>query len=702
MAEIWKKGLASWGQTPDRIAKFRSAVDLTIYTPGGNAGVPLTILKSFTAPSPALMEDPDAVRDRIMATVSGLLALLGIDADPIQSREHILLSNILDRAWKNGRDLDLAELIREIQAPPFKKLGVFDLESFYPSKERFALSMRLNNMLASPGFSVWMEGDPLDVGRLLYTPEGKPRLSILSIAHLSDAERMFFVTILLNEVIAWMRTQPGTSSLRALLYMDEVFGYFPPNANPPSKTPMLTLLKQARAFGLGCVLATQNPVDLDYKGLSNTGTWFVGRLQTERDKARLLDGLEGASGSAGKVFDRQEMEATLSSLGSRCFLMSNVHEDEPVLFQTRWVLSYLRGPLTRTQIAKLMTPKKKRAAAQPATPQPAAVAPVNLSRSTPEPKPRRPVVPPSVKQYFVKQKTLLPEGSRLVYRPVTLGITRLHFVRSRAKVDDWKTLSIFGPTPDEDGIVLWDEASFVEDKKPEFDRKAVPEATFAELSPHMTRAKNYRSWKKHLKDYLYQNRALQLWKCPALKAISKPGETEGDFRVRLKQQAREKRDLAIEKLRKRYSTKLASLRERVRKAQVKIEKEKEQYSQSKLQTAVSVGTTLLGALFGRKAVSVGNVSRAGTAIGRAGRTAKEKGDIAVAQQNAAALKQRLMDLESQFEEDVADIRNSIDPDTLELEELAVRPRKSDITISAMGLAWTPWKVDSSGIAEPLF
>ena len=294
-ANLWKSGLASWGQDGERIRRYRNAVDMAIYTPGSSAGLPLTILKSFNAPPQAVMDDNDALRDRVQASTSGVLALLGIDADPVRSREHILLSNVLDRAWRAGRDLDLPSLIREIQKPPFERVGVVDLETFYPAKDRLELGMQLNNLLASPSFASWLEGEPLDVQKLLYTADGKPRLSILSIAHLNDSERMFFVTILLNEILSWMRSQPGTGSLRAILYMDEVFGYFPPVANPPSKKPMLTLLKQARAYGLGCVLATQNPVDLDYKGLSNAGTWFLGRLQTERDKARVLEGLEGAS-----------------------------------------------------------------------------------------------------------------------------------------------------------------------------------------------------------------------------------------------------------------------------------------------------------------------------------------------------------------------------------------------------------------------
>ena len=318
VATQWRDGLAEWGQDGERIQRFRDAVDLAIYTPGSSAGLPLTVLKSFSAPPPALVNDVDAFRDRVAGATSGLLALLGVDADPVRSREFILVSNLLDRAWREQRDMDLAGLIHQIQTPPFPKIGVMDVDTFYPAKDRLALSMTLNSLLASPAFAAWLDGDPLDIGRLLYTAEGKPRISILSIAHLSESERMFFVTILLNELLTWVRTQAGTSSLRALFYMDEVFGFFPPVANPPAKQPMLTLLKQARAFGVGLVLATQNPVDLDYKGLSNCGTWFLGRLQTERDKARVLDGLEGASAQAGASSTDRRWTSCCQRLADAC------------------------------------------------------------------------------------------------------------------------------------------------------------------------------------------------------------------------------------------------------------------------------------------------------------------------------------------------------------------------------------------------
>jgi hypothetical protein len=705
VANLWTRGLGQWGQDGSRIARFKDAADVAIYTPGSSAGLPLRVLRSFDAPPAALIDDSDAFRERVASTVSGLLALLGIDADPIRSREHILLSNILHRAWEQGRGLDLGALIREIQSPPFDRIGVMDLDSFYPSKERFELSMALNNLLASPGFSAWMEGEPLSIPRLLWTEKGKPRISILSIAHLSDTERMFFVTLLLNEVVAWMRTQPGTPSLRALLYMDEVFGYFPPTANPPSKIPMLTLLKQARAFGLGVVLATQNPVDLDYKGLSNAGTWLLGRLQTERDKARVLDGLEGASAAGGGVFDRHRTEAILSGLGSRVFLMNNVHDDEPSLFHTRWAMSYLRGPLTRTQIRALMAGREApaapaaspgeaiaaRQAAAPKAPAPKAAAPES----------ERPVVPPEVPEHFLPREGSIAADDGLVYRPALLGSAKLHFVRAREEVDKWEEATLLAPLDDETLHAPWDDAAPLEEE-PDLDSAPETDARFSELPAEAARAKSYPRWGKKLADHLYRNRKVTLWKCPELRTISTPGESEGEFRARLTQLVREKRDLKIAKLQKRYTPKLARLGERIRKAEAKVGREQSQYGQQKMQTAISMGATVLGALFGRKVASVGTVGRATTTMRGVGRAARERGDIKRALEDLEARKRELADLEAQFEEEVATVRDSADAESLELKTVDIRPRKSDTSLGRIALVWTPWRVGKDGIAEPIF
>ena len=314
-AKTWQEGLSEWGQSAARVQKLKESADFKIYTPGSTAGLPISIVQSLCAPPKEVLDDIDALRERITTTANCLLALLGTNTDPLKSREHILISNILDKSWRDGQDLTLPDIIQMIQKPPMTQVGAIDMESFFPAKERFELAMTVNNLLAAPGFDAWLSGESLDINKLLHSESGKPQVSIFSIAHLGDSERMFFVSLLLSQILAWMRTQSGTSSLRALLYMDEIFGYFPPIADPPSKLPLLTLLKQARAYGLGLLLASQNPVDLDYKGLSNTGTWFIGRLQTERDKMRVLEGLEGAAAETGSNFDRQHMEQILPGLG---------------------------------------------------------------------------------------------------------------------------------------------------------------------------------------------------------------------------------------------------------------------------------------------------------------------------------------------------------------------------------------------------
>ena len=498
-AETWKSGLAAWGEDGERIARLREAADFAIYTPGSNAGIPVSILASFAAPPQALREDAELFRERVGITVTSLLGLIGVDADPVQSREHVLLSTLFTNSWNDGKDLDLAALVAQIQTPPMPMIGVLPVDSFYPKKDRLKLALGLNSLLAAPGFSTWLEGVPLDIATLLHTPEGKPRVAIMSIAHLSDAERMFFVSLLLNQVLGWMRAQSGTSSLRAILYMDEIFGFFPPVATPPSKQPLLTLLKQARAFGLGVLLATQNPVDLDYKGLSNAGTWFLGRLQTERDKARVLEGLEGVAAAANASFDKRQIDTMLTGLGSRVFLMNNVHEDGPRLLETRWSMSYLRGPLTRDQIRTLM------------------------------------------------------DGKR----------------------------------------------------------------------PAMT------------------SRA-------ATTAASTQTAAASDA-VATAQMSREARDAAIDKLRKEYAPKLARAEEKLRSAEQVVAREKGQAQTAKVQTVISVGATILTSLLGNKRVNYSTIGRATTAARGAGRAMEQAGDVKRAEEDAAAARATIDELNAELQ-----------------------------------------------------
>jgi hypothetical protein len=545
-------------------------------------------------------------------------------------------------------------------------------------------------VLASPGFAGWTEGEPLDIQRLLYSPSGKPRLAILSIAHLSDAQRMFFVTLVLSAAIAWMRSQSGTSSLRAILYMDEVFGYFPPTANPPSKTPMLTLLKQARAFGLGVVLATQNPVDLDYKGLANCGTWFLGRLQTERDKLRVLDGLEGASTAAGAAFDRAEMERILSGLGNRVFLLNNVHEDQPVVFQTRWVMSYLRGPLTREQIGRLMAEKKggpADQAGQAAAASARVQSPSDGDRRTTSSD--RPVLPPEIPERFIARRANLPPGASVLYRPALLGTARVHFAQTATKVDTQQEVALLLSVDESLPADAWGEASDVSAEPPEFESQPERAAGFGPLPGELLRPKRYTELATALKDYLYRNRRLTVFKCAALKATSTPEESEADFRIRLSQAGRENRDGQVEKLRQKYAPKVAALQERIRKAQVRVEKEKSQASQQTVSTVVSVGTSILGALFGRKLMSTTNVTRAASSVQRATKIARERQDITDAAEGVAALEQQLADLNAQFEAETEKLQSGLSPEALELEEVAIAPKKADITVQEVCLVWQP-------------
>jgi hypothetical protein len=687
-AELWRDGLAKWDQGPERIRRFCDAVDRVIYTPGSSAGIPITVLKSFRAPPKELLDDLDAFNERVASATSGLLALLGIDADPVRSREHIFLSNLLAAAWRMGKDLDVHELIHQIQRPPIERVGAVDVETFYPAGDRNELAMNLNNLLASPSFAAWMQGEPLDVARMLYTPEGKPRLAIVSIAHLDDAQRMFFVTILLNEILSWIRTQPGTSSLRALLYMDEVFGYFPPLANPPAKRPMLTLLKQARAFGLGCVLATQNPVDLDYKGLSNAGTWFLGRLQTERDKARVIEGLEGASAEAGAGFDRQQMEATLAALGSRVFLMNNVHADKPVVFHTRWALSYLCGPLTRTQIKTLMDTVRARAGTLPQ-----AAAPAAATKEAPGG--RRPVLPPGIPEKFAQAKLPASEGDRIEYRPALVGHGKVHFVRKSAGIDAWRERLLLKVIGDMRPTDMWQDALAIENDL-QFDVQPDQRAQFAVLPSEFAREKSYGAFARSLRDHLYREETFKLWNCEALGETSRSDEDETAFRSRLspllEQRLRDER----EKLENAYAKKLADADARIRRAEARLSTQRWQFFARVGRLAWAVADTAVSAI-GR-----GLPGRRRSLDSALGSAASERGQQSNAQMNFDKAVEEEARLQEELQNKLVALDTDFDPRRARIEAIELKPQKSDIEVDEVSLVWLPFRIESAGNAQPIY
>jgi hypothetical protein len=690
-SELWKKGLGEWGQDGSRIQRLRDAAEFAIYTPGSEAGLPVSILRSFAAPPAAIRDDDELLRERVATTVSSLLGLVGVSADPLRSREHILTSTILERAWRAEQDLDLAALIHQIQSPGLERVGVLDLESFFPSKDRFELATLLNNLIASPGFSSWMNGEPLDVGRFLHGPSGKPRISIFSIAHLSEPQRMFFVSLLLNEVLGWVRTQTGSSSLRAILYMDEIAGYVPPVAAPPSKAPLLTLMKQARAYGFGVVLATQNPVDLDYKGLSNAGTWFLGRLQTERDKARVIEGLEGAAATSGARFDRAQLEQTLSALGSRVFLMNNVHEDAPEIFQTRWALCYLRGPLSRQDIKRLMS-ERGLASAPPPSPPAAGAArqatatvqaapPVTADR---RPTADRPVLPPEIPQYFAPARG----ADAPHYRPMLLGSAQIRYADTKTKVDLMDEVLLVTPIAEGPAPIDWTTSSGSPVALNAFGERPAEGATFAPLPSAAARAKSYDAWSKAFSAWLAGNRRLSLFYCDALKMTSQPGEDERAFRIRLQQVSRERRDAAVEQLRRKFAPKIASLQDRVRRAAQVTERQSGQVGQHAVQTGISMVATAVGALFGRKTIS-STLGRATTAARGMGRTMREREDVARAKENESALQEQLEASEHELAAEIENIHLALNPAALALEPVMLAPKKSHVTVRLVALAWIP-------------
>jgi hypothetical protein len=680
-AELWKNGLARWGQDGERIRRLRENVSFSVYTPGSSAGRPINILRSFAPPPKEVRDDSDLWRDTIRSTTTSLLTLIGVDADPLTSREHILIANILEDVWSDDRAIDLPGLIRAIQNPPFDRLGVLDLQSFFPQNDRFALSMRLNNLLASPGFAAWLEGEPLDISSLLYGEGGRPRASIFSIAHLPDAERMFFVSMLLNRIVGWMRTQPGTNSLRAILYIDEVFGYLPPVANPASKQPLLTLLKQARAFGLGVVVATQNPVDLDYKGLSNAGTWFLGRLQTERDKARVLDGLDSAAGGG---IPRSEIDTLLSSVGKRVFLLHSVHETAPVLFETRWVMSYLRGPMTREQIRQL----------QPAAP------PSTAASSPHEPLPPTaattpPVIPPGIDVWYVAPSGT---GRGVQYAPALLARCSVHYTSTRHGVDATERLALVAPFAEGPEVIDWSSAETAGFQASDLRSAPESDAVFEPLPPDAARAANYTKWKKDLERTIRQQHPLIIHQHKATKLSSDPGESEAEFRARVAQKMRELRDMETTKLRRKYEARFRTLESRLQRADQAVDRQKAQAKHKKLDTAVSFGTAILGAVLGRKQVSVTNASRVGTAVRKAGGIGKTAREVEHARERRETVQSELQKLQDDLENEVAALEGTLDPALIELDEVSIRATSTNIDVQLFGLAWLPYRTSVETMA----
>lgn len=675
-AKNWEEGLKSFYQNKERITLFRESADFTIYTPGSSAGIPLSVLSSFDVPSQDVLNDPDTFSSIINSTVMGLLSLVNIQADVLTSKEYILLAAIFSHFWKKNTTLTLEELIGYITSPPFEKIGVLSLNHFYPQKERFELAMLLNNILSSPGFSMWLEGEKLDIQKLLYSKEDNPKVSILSIAHLDQTQRMFFVTLFLNQYISWMRQQKGTPSLRTMLYMDEIFGFFPATSNPPSKKPMLILLKQARAYGVGVVLATQNPIDLDYKGLSNIGSWFLGRLQTRQDRERVIDGLIINTANA---LEKSEIESLLSNMKKRTFLLKSAHLDRTPLLETRWVLSYLRGPLSTSEISKLMENKKGLLAA---TKGEEVEIPFKQEDIDSEVTEVLPLISDKVKQFFLSHP---PFSEEIIYEPRIILNGKVRFYNQSKNIDQKEEVSLKLSVNRDSVEIDFNDALPNDDDVSLYDQKPFEQAHFSLLPSFLEKIKDLKMIEDRFKNYLYDTRRIDLYNCKDLKILAKPGEELADFKSRMLDLIREEKDKAIEELTSQYAKKEEKLEKEYVKLQEKLAKEETDVKSASTESALSLGSSILGVLLGR--TKVGTLNTGVTGLKRAGRILKEKKDVELVRKKIEVLTKSIQGLEEELKQNIEDMSGQFEIENYPIETLSIKPKKSDIFGLSAALLW---------------
>ena len=726
----WRAGLKEWDVSEESIQALRNAAQYAIFTPGSDSGIPVSVLSSLKAPALAWKDNREALREKIASTVTALLGLVGYeDIDPIRSREHILLANIFEAAWSLGKDVELTELILQAQTPPFDKLGAFPVDTFFPARERMDLAMVLNNILAAPAFEVWREGQPLDIQSMLFTEDQRPRHNIFYLAHLSDSERMFFITLLLSAVESWMRTQSGATSLRALLYMDEIFGYLPPQRNPPSKQPLLRMLKSARAFGLGLLLATQNPVDVDYKGLSNAGTWFIGKLQTEQDKNRLLDGLESATGGV----PRSEFDKLISSLGKRVFILHNVHAREPRLFQTRWAMNFLAGPLTRTHIPALnrlagamiaepvpdpgqsissrpVFATEPSAAEQLIRPSSAlahesitgmAAAPLrstNLPKTPVEGSVTKPPIPASIKEYFLPQNYSLPEAfsaadrsmsaelkvEEVVYRPTLLASARVRILDRKLGVDSELVRTVLVRGLEKRGPMRWDDDLYYGPSLEDVDTSPVPSARFGTVDSPLNDTRLMTSLQKDFADWVYRSTSVKARSNQALKVFAGPDISQAEFMKACAEAAREARDAEIEKKTATIDRRLKTLEDRLLREERELREDEAELSNRKIEEAGTHLENLTGLFGGRR-----KASRLSSSLTKRRMTEQAKSEVEESLDAIDELKRQIAETERNRQEMIDEINEKWGAAVGEVTEVTVAPRKADVFVTLFGVAWLP-------------
>jgi len=706
-AANWKKGLSDWGISAEELEELSTNIDFSIYTPGSTSGIPVNILSSFAAPEISWEENQENLREQISSNITALLGLIGFnDIDPLSSREHILLANIMEHFWSQGINFDLTDLILQTQSPPFERLGAFPIEKLFPEKDRLALAMRLNNFLASPSFQTWLQGQSLDIQQIYFSPNGKPRHSIFYLAHLSENERMFFVTLLYGAVESWMRKQTGTSGLRALVYFDEILGYLPPIGNPPSHSVMLRMLKQARAFGVGLILSSQNPVDLDYKALSNAGTWMIGRLQTDQDKERLMDGLQNASGSV----DRQVANQLLSSLGKRIFLLHSIHEKGLTLFNTRWAMNYLAGPLTRNQIPALnklvgvVNGKTSSPNLKPVAQEQTQVynTQSTFQSVTPITATKKPIVPSGIDEFYLPNNLTLENAARnqqiqlgtdakverIEYHPTLISQAEVRYLDRRYGLQmEIKKAAI---VEDTDGrMIRWDDfiSQPVEDK--DLGRSELPQSTYRDLPMWLSDARNLKSLQSDFMDWIYRSANINVKANQTLKIFAGPETSDADFQKMCDSASNDLLDIELEKIKDIYEKKLDALEDKLEKEMRDVETAENKLEKRRLEEVGTHGELLLSFLSKRKKSISSSLSKRRMTSEAKSALAEEKLEVELAQKNLDKMEEEMTKKISETE---ALYKNKVHDVT----EIPITPMKKDIFLETFGIGWLPYYRVKSG------
>jgi len=673
-ASLWKNGLADWGFNQENIQNLKDSVERTIYTPGSTTGVPVNILASFSAPELDWETEQETLRDQISSTVTAILTLVGMkDIDPLRSKEHILLSNIIEHYWQKNKSLDLTTVIKEIQSPPFDQLGAFSLNDFFPKDARMELALLLNNVLASPSFQSWIEGPSLDIESMLYTSSGKPKHAIFYLAHLDDAERMFFITLLYAAVESWMRKQRGTGDLRALVYFDEIHGYLPPVAKPPSKSLIIRLLKTARAYGVGLVLTTQNPVDVDYKALSNAGTWMIGRLQTDQDKQRLLDGLESAAGG----IKRADYDRIISALGKRVFLYHNVHEKKPDIFHTRWVMSFLAGPLTISQVpalneladAKIDYDRDEKDQAKPSA--------TKIRTSTKKASTKSRELPGSVSQFFSLTGKKAPDQPLI---PSIVAIAQIRYHRQRPPLDYDKSISCVIEKPSE-STQVWENGVEHQVDIDKISKSAGNQTEFRSLPDYMEDQSWWNAQEKQFEHWIYETDTVVVRSSKLLDINAGPELSQVEFEKDCQQAAKQKEKEELDNLEDRYTPKFKSVEDKIERQELKIEKYQDQLKSRRTDTALRVGESLL------KLATKGKLTGLSSSSSKMRMSAEAKARLKEAEIVLENYQEDLKILREEYEKKISEINEKWRDALDQIKEVKISPTKKNIRIVNFGVLW---------------